>query len=237
MSTPFKYYPVNDENVKAQISQSVGGGGSIFHYLKSGKHILRIMPPYSEAGVFVREIREYFFRGEENEPIFVISPRDRGDRDPIAEHAEALYDQATEESIEEAKKFRARRQFLFNALVLSGPGGESVKDGIRVLKTGVTVYNQIMDLDQDVDSGYGDITNLERGFNLTVSREGEGRDDTTYTVKAHREPTNIADKLAEQGFNLNDFNLHDLDKVITPRSFEEMTEILEMVKSRKETKV
>jgi hypothetical protein len=183
------------------------------------------MPCYKK-GAFFREFREYQFF---NEKIYEPSPGDHGDPDPFADYRKELESQGTEASLKEASKFRPRKQFLFNALIIEDSDGASPKDGIKVVKTGVTVKRAIVDLDHDEDE-WGDITNLETGYNITIDKEGEGR-DTTYTVKGvHKGERDIRKVLEEQGVDINKFALHDLDAQCPPESFETLEAIVENLK-------
>lgn len=230
-----KTFPRNDQALQAEREKDSerdegrSSSWSNFHFLKPGRTVLRILPAYSEKGVWFRKLSEYCFEAD-GQKFFLTSPKDTGDRDPLYEWGQAVYEKGNEAAIKEAKKFRPRTQFLYNAVILSNSGEASPADGVKILKTGVTVKRALVDLDTDVDSGFGDITNLETGFNVIIDREGEGL-DTKYTVKVHREQSNLITTLAGGGVNFDELELFDLDELLPAKSFDELQGILEMIRN------
>ncbi len=211
--------------------ESKEGGNSdwsMFHFLKPGRTVLRILPPYNEKGVWFRGLKEYYFE-QDGQKFFLTSPRTNGDPDPLWDWGEGVYEKGNEAAVKEAKRFRPRTQFLYNAIVLSNSGDATAVDGVKVLKTGITVKRDLVDLDTDVDSGYGDITNIQKGFNVIIDREGEGL-DTSYTVKLQREPCDIRDTLKSLGVDFDSLDLHNLDELLPSKSYEELQGILELVR-------
>lgn len=207
-------------------------GSNVFYTLKPGRTVLRVLPPYSSAGVWFREMHEYYFKlGDQH--LFLTSPRDFDQADPLWDWGESVYEKGNEKAVEEAKRFRPTTRFLMNVLVLSDSQNTDVEDGVKVLKAPVTVKRPMVDIDTDVDTGYGDITNLNSGFNIVVDREGEGT-GTKYTVKPQRERSDILQLLAQAGVDAGNLNLHDLDAVHLDgvRAEEELLGILEQVKGK-----
>ncbi|MHA2377603.1 MAG: hypothetical protein ACXAB9_15735, partial [Candidatus Thorarchaeota archaeon] len=145
--------------------------------------------------------------------------------------------------------FRPRTQFLVNAFVLSAPDGTSLKDGVKVVKFGVSVKRALVDLDSDFVSGYGDITNLANGMDIVIDRQGkdlntkytvkaipsrnnlvQGKDlNTKYTVKAIPSRNNLVEKLQNEGLSIDDFSLFDLWDMVPTASQEEMDKVVRAV--------
>lgn len=200
-----------------------------FHSFQGGRTVMRVLPPWSERGVWFKPLLEYVVKiGDEFK--FMISPKDTGGRDPLFEYAEQLIASGDEKLVQRGKDIRPRRRFLVNALVIADQKGVTMRDGPKIVNLPVRVKDDLVNLDTDVQSGYGDITNLERGFNVSVERQGEGL-NTRYSVRAHREPSNILTTAREQGFDPDIWSLHDLDAVTKPTSEHELADVVQRLKA------
>ena len=203
---------------------------SVMLFLKKGVTQLRVLPAYSETGRWFREIKEIpLYREGKFNPV--VSPTTIGEPCGFETEGRRLYNLKGEENIEKAKKFRPRSSFLFNVVVQSQPDFEgNIEQCVRVLKCGVKVFRQILDLDQDHSGGWGDITNLEKGFDLRITRTGTGRNDTEYVVKGVPKQSNILDWLGTQGFT-QELSPHDLDAMYNPPDAEEITRLVNNLKA------
>lgn len=200
-----------------------------FHSFQSGRTVIRVLPPWSARGVWFKPILEYVVRiGDEFK--FMISPKDTGGRDPLLEYAEQLIASGDEKLVQRGKDIRPRRRYLVNALVIADQKGVTMRDGPKIVNLPMRVKDDLVNLDTDVQSGYGDITNLDRGFNISVERSGEGI-NTRYSVRAHREPSSILVTAREQSFDPDAWTLHDLDAVTKPTSEHELLEVVNRLKA------
>jgi len=200
-----------------------------FHSFQSGRTVIRVLPPWSERGVWFKPILEYVIKmGDEFK--FMISPKDSGGRDPLLEFAEQLISSGDEKLVQRGKDIRPRRRYLVNALVIADGKGVTMRDGPKVVNLPVRVKDDLINLDTDVQSGYGDITNLERGFNVSVERQGDGL-NTRYSVRAHREPSSILTTAREQGYDPDAWSLHDLDALTKPTSEHELSDVVQRLKA------
>ena len=217
-----KLQNAHSEDVKEKEER---GNGVNVHFLQQGKTLVRILPPYSDAGVWYRHIKEHTLRIGGKFQTFTCSVP-YGGVCPICVQGQALYHQDTPESINEAKQFRPANKFLYNALILSSPKGVSLKDGVHVLKSGVLVKQDLLDLDTDVQTGWGNITDLSAGVNVSIDRVGSGL-ETKYHVKGFAQRTDIMATCQEQGVDFSTFELYNLDTLFPPRSEEELQAALE----------
>lgn len=210
-------YQRNDEALnRARQSDRDGENRNFALTLKGGRTTIRVMPSYSEKGVWFHEVVEHFIQGKNRS--FVCSQNSVG-RCPICEHGASLAAQGNEEA---AKSFKASTRFLINALVLSDPTGKvSIKDGVKVMKIPATVKTALLDLDTDIRGGYGDIINFHTGMNVNVDRAGVGL-TTKYTVKVVPQRTSIVDTIQQEGLNLDSFTLHALDQFSPVKSYEDL---------------
>ena len=104
---------------------------------------------------------------------------------------------------------------------------------MKVLKCGVKVKEQLLDLDQDHAGGWGDITNIEKGYDIRVTRSGEGRNDTQYVVKGIPNRTSGLDWLGTKGFT-QELTPHNLDDMYAPLPIDEVEKLLREFKAELE---
>lgn len=139
-------------------------------------------------------------------------------RCPVCEHGASL---AAGGDVEGAKNFRPVTRFLVNTLILSEPNGKlTIKDGIKVFKLPGSVKSTLLDFDVDASGdGWGDITDYFHGVNVKIDRAGTGL-NTKYSVKPLPTRVDIIAKLQEEGIDPNSLELHTLDTVFAPESYE-----------------
>ncbi|KKK82340.1 hypothetical protein LCGC14_2804390 [marine sediment metagenome] len=193
-------------------------------FLKSGVTHVFVLPPHKDAPSWFREYREHGIRPE-GKFTTITCPKEEGDPCPICEAAAVLWDEKTNESITAAKRLTAKKQFLYNVYVFSSPDGKALKDGIHTLKSGVTVYKELMAYDSDDAGGWGNITDLTRGVEFRIERTGRGRFDTKYSAMPVPQRTNLLEKLDAAGFKIGPPT--DLTKVYPARKYDALLELLE----------
>jgi hypothetical protein len=199
-------------------------------FLKPGVTKLRILPTYKEGGQWYRLVKEakIHINGKFSP---TVSPLTEGMPCPFAQEANRLQQEGGEANIELAKKFRPRDMYLYNVVVYETPDGPvPVQDSIKILKAGVKVHRQLQELNNDMGGGWGDITNLQDGVNIQISRTGSGQFDTEYNVQPMAGRSNVLEYL-EQNKYQGTVRPHDLDQASQPKSFDELTQILETVKN------
>jgi hypothetical protein len=226
----FTYYNPNQETLRQekerQDKESVTGFKDAFFLKVPGVYQARILPPYSDAGVWYRKILEHRIVVDK-QAHYLTSPSQFDLPDPIREAAETLHAQLDERSVAKAKELVPRQQFLFNALILSAPSGVKFDFGkIYVLKTGVMVKNALLELDQDEGLGWTGITALDTGVNVTIKRTGQ-KLDTEYHVNPHGGGrSNIVELLAERGVDINALKMYNLDELYPVRKEEDIRDLL-----------
>lgn len=213
---------------------------------KAGQNRIRLMPPWTEdpnnpnAKQFWREIYIHWSIGEDenNKKSFacpVKTPVSPGGDCPICQHVDKL--RATKSAIdaEQAKELRAKQQLYSNMVDLDDPvyeesdvteWQESQNDKTRecpfeagepkvqAWMYGPTIFKELLDIFTD----NVDITDINKGHNLTLTREGKER-NTRYRLRI--DP--VASKFDTQGVDIAT-KLIDLDLL---KPFEEAVVMLQ----------
>lgn len=187
------------------------------HYLKKGTTVVRVLPCYSDKGVWFREIVEHAVNvnGQFRQ---IACQRQYGLPCPFCEEGERLYNSGVPENIKLADDFKPRKQYLFNVIVFSSPDGDTPAKGVQVMKAGRMVKRQLLDLDMDAVC-CGDITNIQTGFNIRIARTGD-KLKTEYTARNLPQRTDIVLELANQGIDFNSLELVDLDSLFPPKPYD-----------------
>ena len=199
-----------------------GGDGKTL-FLKPGMTHLRILPPVKGAKSWFRSYTEHGLRTDGKYGTFTC-PKTFDDNDgcPICEAGTELYDAKGDVNIKKAKKLYAKQSYLYNAYVYSNPDGKTLADGIFVVKSGPKVFKQLMEYDNDPAGDWGDISNIQSGVDLRITRTGKGRYDTEYNVLGVPARSNIVDKVAAGGTEFGEPTI--LEEVYPPLSYEELAD-------------
>lgn len=194
-------------------------GGVKAFYMQPGVTNVRVLPPFSEKGVWYREIWEYNVVVDGQRRVFT-APVDGPD--PIEEKRQALISAGGDINIKAAEGLKASRRYLCNALVwVAPPNTEFTRGQVVVLKVPVTVKRHLLEMDRDVQGGWADITNPQSGVNIKVSRTGKGL-NTEYSVSPMPKRSDLGADLAAVGVDVNSLQLFDLDSLYPAQSYEEL---------------
>ena len=204
-------------------------GGNFARNLASGRTTLRIMPAYSEKGMWFYKVREHFIQSKQRS---IVCSEDKYGRCPICEECARLDESGDEAG---AKGFKPVVKFLVNAIILQDPSNKiTAKDGVKVIRIGSLVKKALVDLDLDFGSGYGNIVSYDDGFNINIDRSGSGL-KTEYKVKVIPTRVNIIKQLTEEGIDVSQFQLNDLESILPPKSYEDtQTEFMSLMSDEPE---
>ncbi len=192
-----------------------GDGKTIF--LKTGMTHCRVLPPVKGAKSWFRMYKEHGLRTDGKYGTFTCLGEDGC---PICEIGTELYAEKGDINIKKAKKLYARASYLYNVYVYSSPDDKTLADGIYVMKSGPTVYKQLMEYDNDPAGDWGDISNIQSGVDIRITRTGKGRFDTEYAVMGVPARSNIVDKVAAQGVEFGEPT--DLTEIYPALSYDEL---------------
>lgn len=139
----------------------------------------------------------------------IISPATFNEPCPFMEKFQELKGSSDPDDQELAKSLSPRRRYLVAGTIYKDEKGKEVdpdKVGKLILIPS-SVYQDIIDLYLDEDD-WGDMTDLDDGYDIKITRTGKGKLDTTYTVTAcpkgknpdpkFLQPVDIGEKLRSQ---------------------------------------
>lgn len=185
-------------------------GVQLFTFRK-GITQIRILPPTKNKDHWMKEIREHYV------PVGGKRPRVTclgvfGERCPVCEEGKRLYNSDDPDDLQRSKDLQPKKQYIANALVLSSPDGKTnAASGVQVIKFGVKIEEQLAHLDYDFPGGWGNMTDLDKGFDVRVNRTGDRMENTAYMVQGVPNKTSVAETCAAQGVDADSLVLHDLD--------------------------
>lgn len=176
-----------------------------------GKHTYRILPTWrlktmpeeckKEAQPFWHDFAMHWVRTEKNgkPTAYICLDKTFGADCPvcaaIGRGISASDDDATVELLKDAN---ASQKYLFNVLHRSST---DKPNEVQILEVGNKIFEQVLEF----VSEYGDITDLNDGMDLIITREGSGL-DTKYTVLPAAKHKPVDKGIIE--------NLYDLDAVV-----------------------
>lgn len=208
-------HETNQRVLEQEHERDKNGFGNFARNLAPGRTTIRVMPAYSEKGVWFHKVREHFIQSKQRS---LVCCEDAYGRCPVCEECARL-DEAGDEA--GAKAFKPTTKFLINAVILSDPTNKvSAKDGVKVIRIGNTVKKELVGLDMDKASGYGDIVSYDHGFNINIDRSGSGL-KTEYVVRVIPTRCDIVKQLSEEGIDVSTFQLNNLEVVLPAKTYEE----------------
>lgn len=143
-----------------------------------GKQTLRVVPSkYTPENPF-SELKFYY--GITNKVM--LSPLNYGEKDPINEFVQKLYDSNDKSNFDLARKLRAKNRIFVPVVVR----GEEDK-GVRLWGFGQQIYTEMLAMAADEE--IGDFTDVENGLDFTVETVGPESTGTQYnktTIRAKR---------------------------------------------------
>jgi hypothetical protein len=163
---------------------------------QEGENLIRIVPRKGSPDDPFQNLLFHYLGGKT-----ILSPRNFGEVDPIADFSDALIAQGngklSKDEFKAAKKFSP--QLRTYAYVIDRNNEEA---GVRPWGFGKTTAEAIIKISLDAD--YGDVTDVEKGFDLKVSFTPKEKSDTAY-AKTEVRPVRKESPLSKNGEQVNDW--------------------------------
>lgn len=206
----------NEKNILDNKANEWGSGAAML-FLQPGTTKVRILPPYSQIGVFFHKIVKHTIRLNNQTEVFVC-PEFLNQPCSVCAKGQELTASRDEQKMKFAREnLRPRERYLYNVLCYSSPpdrlGAVPEPSKVYVMECGIMVHRKIISLDQDSVTGWADITNPENGVILTIKRVGKGQYDTTYEVFPTAQRTNLFEECAARGIDPRSLQLINLEQV------------------------
>ncbi len=192
-------HKVNMDSIKAGQEELAYSGGRNYHKLVDGKNVIRVLPPYSEAGRFYKIIgthRATWAGDKVTCPNITFGRKDC----PICKRGEKL---AKAYGKDAAKAYLPKKTALINVLDMQKADGV-----VRVLECAPTIINPILNYMSEVESD--ELVDPEEGQNVTILKKKKGK-KTEYEIIVRPKPYDLKannydiDAILESLYNLDDF--------------------------------
>jgi hypothetical protein len=162
------------------------GGSSGFWTPKEGRNVIRILPEVGTMQYFFQQVGKHSFPPDGKKYAYCPNFTSEGELEcPVCEIVSQMSKSGDKAQKAMANDLRVRRTWWMNVIVR---GQES--QGPMIFTPGTTIFGSLITLISDPD--YGDITDLNEGFDITIVRKGSGL-DTEYEVLPKPKPTPLTD--------------------------------------------
>lgn len=214
----------NLEKLKRAYETKDFTGFKFWKPIKYGKYTVRFLPPSDNDGLFYKETKQH--RIGDN---YVFCPKTNNEPCPVCELYKKLYDTGTPEAIALAKEIKGRKQYLYN-IVIRDEDGKAPADPkkVHVYMSGKKLFDTLVDYFFDED--YGDLTDVEKGYDFVIRKEKGDLDFPTYdNSKPRRTPSPLADTSNDINEILS--NIKNLENEIDVPSYDDLKKMLDKVLS------
>lgn len=204
---------------EAWAKKSQKSGFKFWKPIEDGRYTVRFLPPKTSNGLFYKEVAQHRV-GES----YYFCPKIEGDRCPICEYYKGLYDAGKDDGIALAKEIKPRKQYMYN-IVVRDENGKTPEDPdkVNVYMSGKILYDTLMDYFFDDD--YGDLTDVEKGYDFQIVKE---QGDLGWPTYKKSKPRKTSSPLSEDEDTIEKIlsNVRDLDKEVEYKSYDELKAIL-----------
>lgn len=184
----------------------VGKGNSGFWTPKQGRQIIRVLPEVGEMKFFYQEVGKHSMPPDRKKSVYCPKFTTAEELDcPVCELVDDLYRSGDKISKALAKGLRVKKMYWMSVIVrgkVDPNTHEQVEEdsGPFIYTPGVKVFGEIMNY--ILDPEYGDVTDVEDGFDIILTRTGTGI-ETEYSVKPRRNssPLSKSDQQAQDWLN------------------------------------
>lgn len=200
-------------------------------YLQPGSTMVRILPAYSEAGVFFRKIVKHRVRSGGQTFVCACPQEMEGVYCPICTKAQEMKDSGDQIKMKQAKDhLKPQVKYLYNVLVYSAPANKQGKTPefgpVYVMEAGIMVHKALVSMDTDAMTGWVDITNFETGVNVVIKRTGNGLDTKYEVTPTGHGRSNVLADLAARGVDTSKLEPHNLDALFSVPPQEKLEEVV-----------
>ena len=174
------------EQIKEEDKEMSSGGE--FWKPQVGRQLVRFLPPLPGwKGPFTIQHQHFInMPGVEHKIIFTCPKQHKNKPCVACARADKLETAGNSKDTKQAKKLRAQRRVGANVIVT--PKDPTSK--VSIWWFGKRVYGQLKGFREDVENG-GNFLDPLKGYDISVTRVGTGKDDTVYTLVLARNQTQL----------------------------------------------
>lgn len=188
-------------------------GNADFFKPKAGQNVLRFLPPpVGKNSPFAVTYQHWVTLPDGSRSPLNCSRMMAKQRCPACERVDEMLRSGNETDFKAANDAKAKLRVFANII-----DRDDESKGVQVFGFGKTILDALVAIRKDARSG-GDFTDAEDGFDLVITKKGEGQ-RTEYSVLPSRDSTPLHED-AEQAEGWLD-NQYDLDKYRYVPSYEE----------------
>jgi hypothetical protein len=202
------------QSKRDEITERMSSNGDYeFYEIKKGSQVIRVLPPKGDNEEFWKEVQLHFnVGGSGSAPVACL--KQFGHKTcPVCDEIARLKKSKSKEDQALSKKMRASNRVYVN--IFERDNKEKV-DVVQIMNCGPTVLKCILDIICNPE--YGDVTDFNEGFDLTLTKTGKGI-DTEYSVLPKRNESKASEKLSEKEL---DEALIDYDTLVVEKTPEEI---------------
>ena len=198
-------YRTNMDKTREKMKE-VGGDGKYWKPKPNSKNIVRILPPWGKSanGVFyfAAGFHYNFEIGGRSKAIACNRVKDKNERCLVCEFIEALRNSGGEDQeklVMGSKGIKLKKKYFVNLVDRKEP------DKVFIYGAAKKMIQAIQEAMEDPD--FGDITDVDEGFDMRINRQGAGFTDTRYTFS-------VRPKSCPLGMDDWKDKIHKLDEVV-----------------------
>lgn len=186
--------------MRAKIANTDVGGSGGYWSPPQGSSIIRILPEVGKMEFFYQEVGKHGLWDFGGKEVYCAKYTSNGEFEcPICELVSELYKSTNESDKVLAGKLRMARTFFMNVIVRDKDDENgNTGSGPLIFTPGVTIFGAISAL---VNGSYGDVTDIDEGTDLEISKKGE-KIETRYNVfprhSKHSIPLSRSDEQIEK---------------------------------------
>ena len=212
-------FKTNMNALKNEQSNFEQGGGNNWMKLVDGKNIIRILPPWSEEGMFFKKVGFHRPPGRIAEKVTCPNFTSGGETCPICKKGRQVFQKQGKDV---SKHYLVQKRAYLNVLDMKKADGV-----VYILECGPSILNPILNFMSETDSD--DLVDPNKGFNILINRKNDGG----FTKYEPMVMPKVYD-LAAHNYNVDDIlnNLNDLNQLIKNPEPDDFYDILDAINTK-----
>lgn len=212
-------FKTNMNTLKNEQSNFEQGGGNNWMKLVDGKNVIRILPPWSEEGIFFKRVGFHRPPGRIAEKVTCPNFTLGGESCPICKKGRQVFQKHGKDV---SKHYLVQKRAYLNVLDMKKADGV-----VYILECGPSILNPILNFMSETDSD--DLVDPNKGFNILINRKNDGG----FTKYEPMVMPKVYD-LAAHGYDVDAVlgQLNDLNQLIKNPEPDDFYDILDAINTK-----